>query len=103
MDLDALTKIGFSDMRLWGLRWEADGRDLVLAVELGDGTQAEVCCAWATNLRINITKGERGGPPMTWEGAIKSSSDGRHHVTFDFAGEGEVSLECNEVLVLGKP
>jgi hypothetical protein len=100
MDLSALRKIGFGDMRLWGIRWESDGRDVVLAVELGNGTRAELRCTWATNVRIDVAKGQKGGPAMTWEGSILKCTDGTNDVSFDFAGDGKLSLKCNEVFAV---
>lgn len=100
MDLSALQRIGFGDMRLWGIRWESDGRDLILTVELSNGTRAELRCTWATNVRIDLAKGQKGGPAMTWEGSIVQGSDGTHDVTFDFAADGKLSLKCNDVFAV---
>lgn len=99
MDLNALKAIGFCDMRLWAVRWEADGRDVVLAVELGDGTRAELRCTWATELVLEIGKGSQGGPPLSWDGSIVATPDGRYDVSFDFASDGDLSLQCSEVAV----
>jgi hypothetical protein len=99
MDLAALKAIGFCDMRLWAVRWESDGRDVVLAIELGDGTRADLRCTWATDVLIDIGKRGQGGSPLSWDGSIVVTGDGRHDVSFDFAGDGKLSLKCNEVLV----
>ena len=100
MDLDAVKKISFCDMRLGGIRWDSDGRDVVLAVELGSGTRVELRCTWATNVRIDLAKGKNGGPAMTWDGSIVQCADGTHEMTFDFAADGELSLKCDDVFAV---
>lgn len=99
MDLSALKAIGFCDMRLWEVRWKSDGRDVELAIELGDGTRAELRCTWATEVTLDIGMGSQGGLPMTWDGSITVTADGRHDVCFDFAGHGRLSLKCEDVIV----
>jgi hypothetical protein len=61
---------------------------------------AELRCTWATNVHIDIAKGQKGGPALSWEGSITMAADGTHEVIFDFAGDGKLSLKCNEVLAV---
>jgi hypothetical protein len=99
MDLSSLQKTGFCDVRLWGVRWESDGRDVILALELGNMTRVDLRCTWATNVHIDIARRGKGGPALSWEGSITMASDGTYDVSFDFASDGELSLRCNEVVV----
>jgi hypothetical protein len=99
VNLSDVTAMGFSDMVLWAIRWDSDGRDITLRVKLGNGTRVELCCTWATNLSCNFEKRAHGGPLMTWDGSVDTAPDGTHEVRFDFASEGQMSLKCNDVTI----
>src|SRR3954468_20286935 len=99
MDLRDVKAVGLGDMHLWAIRWESDGRDVTLRVELGNGTRVELCCTWATNLRCDFAKHARGGPLLTWAGSVEIVAGGTHEVRLDFARDGQMSLKCNDVRV----
>ena len=106
-----LTKPGMSDLKAedlgslnWGdahlsqIRWEEDGRDIVLVLRRSGGEEAELRCTWAEGLALQIEKRDQGGMALTWAGSIERLPDGRHRVELDFSGEGRLSLVCNEVV-----
>jgi hypothetical protein len=88
------------DASLKAIAWEQDGRDLAISVELPGSAQRRFVFTWVDHVQISLVQGEHGPcQPFTWDGDAKKSENGRVCVTLDFASQGRISLECNEISV----
>jgi len=95
-----VAKSSWSDANLTGLKWENDGRDLILNWARNGKSIGVLKCTWARKLKINITMGENeGGYLLTWGANINSVSDTGWILSFDFASKGEIELTCNEIFL----
>jgi hypothetical protein len=96
VDLEALQKIGFCDVNLWGFRWDVERPDVILSLGLADGTRVELRCMSARDVHIVLNKRNRNaGPALSWDGAVSAAEDGTYELAFDFAGDGALSLKCD--------
>lgn len=88
-----------SDATLVSFAWEHGGRDVALQLILGGGIARQYVFTWVDHLSIDITQRDKGpSQPLAWNGAAKKLPNGRLRVLLDFAGQGSVSLECNEIV-----
>ncbi len=79
-----------SDSSLIGLAWVRDGRDLQLAVALGDGRQVTIIYTWVAGLACELSyPHDAGGPLLTWD-VEYTASGGRHTALWDFASQGSL-------------
>jgi hypothetical protein len=104
-----VTKVDWGDVELRSLAWIEDGRDLAFHVRMpgseppSDGDRV-IVCRWAHGLVVNLTyRLGHGGFPFTWAATFTQGSDRVWSIEFDFAGEGEIHLKCNEVEVIDAP
>jgi hypothetical protein len=69
---------------------------------LGNGVLFRYTFSWVDHLRIDIKQRDNcPSQPFTWEGTAARLPSGRIQVLLDFAGQGAVSLECNEIMTDG--
>jgi hypothetical protein len=94
-----ILKLDWGDAELSTVRWEERGRDLALTFER-TASNIELRCSWADGLKLDLENPSRGGRFLTWSGVIEPQLDGRYRVRFDFGSEGQLSLTCNDVMVV---
>jgi hypothetical protein len=90
------------DATLLSLAWEQDGRDLVISLKLPEGATRRFTFTWVDQLSVSIQQQEKGpSQPFSWNGGAEPLSDGRVKVVLDFAQQGEISFQCNEIIFDG--
>jgi hypothetical protein len=90
------------DATLISFAWEQKGRDVSVQLVVGDGVLRRYTFTWVDHLRIDLQQRDNGpSQPFTWEGGVERLSSGRLRVFLDFAGQGSISLECNEIAADG--
>jgi hypothetical protein len=95
---EEIVALDWGDAHLSQVRWEDDGRDLVLVLHRSEGDQAELRCTWAEDFKLALaTAPAQGGMALTCAGSVERLPDGRHRVLLDFANAGSLSVICNEV------
>jgi hypothetical protein len=108
-----IRELGWGDASLFGFAWENDGKDLRLFLLHASLPISQLLCRWASDLRVDLTWHRpkdstderplrRGGPLLTWDGSIEPTRDGRWSVFLDFASDGEIRLECEEIVAAAK-
>jgi hypothetical protein len=100
MDNIAPDKFGpLCDVTLESFAWEQAGRDVTVQLTLGRGAVRRYTFTWADHLSVDIRQDERGtSQPFTSEGGAEKLANGRLRIWLDFAGQGSISLECNEIM-----
>jgi hypothetical protein len=90
------------DVELEAVAWTNEGRDMTFAVHFPDTPVAPnprmtLHCCWASNLRMDVTlRPNMGGRLLTWNATFERTDVG-WAVTFDFAGDGRISLRCSAI------
>jgi hypothetical protein len=90
------------DVELEGLSWTNEGRDMAFAIRFPDivavpSPRMTLHCRLASGLCVNITRRENvGGRLLTWTTMFERTDVG-WAVTFDFAADGRISLQCSEI------
>jgi hypothetical protein len=91
------------DATLVSFAWEREGRDVAIQLNLASGVLFGCAFTWVDRLRIHIKQRDSGSSqPFAWEGTATQLPSGRIQVQLDFAGQGSVSLECNEIMTDGR-
>lgn len=98
MELKAadLHSLGWGDAMLYGFVWENEGKDLRLFLRHASLPISELLCHRASDLRVDLNWDS--GPFLTWDGSIEPSQDGRWSVFLDFADDGEIRFECEQIV-----
>ena len=92
----------FSDATLTSLSWESDGRDFVIELVQPNSLTERFLFTWVDHLKICVFQNENGpSQPFAWQGKAVQLSSGRVRVVLDFASHGEISLECNNIMLGG--
>jgi hypothetical protein len=90
------------DAMLVSFTWEREGRDVSIQLILASGVLFGYTFTWVDHLRIDIKQRDNGpSQPFAWEGTATQLPNGRIQVQLDFAGQGSVSLVCNEIMTDG--
>ena len=91
-----LARMPWSDVRLYGWSWSDDGKDLTLRLSFRDTLKARMLtCRGAAGLSIDLSCDDhRGGPLLSWDGALTRREDGRWLLSIDFPSAGSLSLTC---------
>ncbi len=108
LDTAEIAGLGWCDAQFFGFRWH--GNDLCLYITLASTDIDELRCHWASDLKANVEWARpaasseenplrRGGPLLTWDGALTARDDGRWALSLDFANDGSLELECEKVTV----
>jgi hypothetical protein len=91
-----------ADATLQSIAWAQDGPHLEIGVEHGTRDR-RFRFTWVNRLNISLSQSENEPlSPMTWESNAEPRPDGRIGVIMDFAGQGKVSFECQEIDALGE-
>lgn len=102
---DQIAGMNWCDVRLGGISWIEDGRDIVLSL-LVPPTDREIrlVCRWARGLRIALEfKMDTMGGSLSWDGEVKRGADGTWDLRFDFAETGSLSLVCEGLEIFEFP
>lgn len=108
LSTEAIRDLGWGDATFHGLVWENDGKDLKLHIDHASKPVSGLTCHWASDLRVDLSWGgprsstddsplRRGGALLTWQCKIDPSMGGRWTVMLDFAGDGQVTFECERI------
>ena len=75
---------------------------LVLTLRLGDGSVRAYTFTWVSHLEIPLVQKDRGPcQPFSWEGNARRLDDERIAVAIDFASQGAIVFQCQEISVAG--
>jgi hypothetical protein len=105
MHEDHVQHAPWCDVELEALSWTNQGRDMTFAVHFADGAavpspRMTLHCRWASGLRMDVTRREdAGGRLLTWNATFERTDVG-WAVSFDFAGDGDISLACSAIELL---
>lgn len=99
MEPGEISALGWCDIHLESIVWEREGRDLLFHLLLPHQQSATsrhrvLSCRWAEGVEIRLSV---AGRPLTWDASFTRLGDGRWSVLLDFAGSGEIRLQCAEV------
>jgi hypothetical protein len=86
------------DATLLSVAWAQDGRDLVITLDLADGRTRRFTFMWVDHLSVSLQQ-QKNGPsqPLSWDGRAEVLPHGCIKVFLDFANQGEISFECNDI------
>jgi hypothetical protein len=85
-----LHDLAWSDCSLIGQTWVSDGRDLELAVRMGDGRRMVILFTWVAGLACELTYPENeGGAPLSWD-VTYTQADSRWAALWDFGNRGSL-------------
>jgi len=93
---------GIGDARVRSISWRED--DLVIELVLPPGRPETpsliLCCRNACNVRIDMDFGEYIGSPLLFDTEVEPIDNRGWAIRFEFgnAPEGEISLQCTEVV-----
>jgi len=88
------------DIELTEIAWLNDGRDLLFRWQCPNNIRRTLTCFWASAIKIDLISADNElGYPFTWYAEIRQSSTGEWKILFDFASKGDISLQCNELLL----
>jgi hypothetical protein len=99
MTEEQAAQMNWCDISLVGISWVENGRDVILQLILpSSGSEVDLVCRWAQRLHVALEFGDNsGGSPLSWDAAVKRRDDHAWEIAFDFAGDGSVSLVCQEL------
>ncbi len=94
------------DATLQSVAWVDSGADvpppLMVTLKLCGGNVLAYTFTWVSHLRISLAQKERGFcQPFSWECSARRLEDGRVDVLFDFAGNGAITFQCQDICVPG--
>jgi hypothetical protein len=99
--MDTLPPEGFGpicDATLVAFAWERDGFDLTIELAMQEGAR-RYNFTWVDHLSISIQQQPKGpSQPLSWEGNAERLPGGRLSVLLDFADQGAISFECNDIM-----
>lgn len=84
------------------LAWENDGGDLVIQLALAGGATRRFTFTWVDRLSVSIVQQPEGpSQPFSWDGNAERLPGGRVKVILDFAHQGAITFECQEIMADG--
>ena len=86
--------LDWGDARLRGFLWEEGGTHLRLFLEHASRPVRSLLSHWVTDLRV---PGRWLHPLLSWSARIEPTPAGRWLVSIDFASDGVLSLECEQI------
>src|SRR4051794_7153289 len=94
------------DATLQAVAWVDGGPDmpppLVLTLRLSNHTVVAYTFTWVSHLKVSLVQEARGlCQPFTWSTEARRLEDGRLAITFDFAGNGEIAFQCEDIRIPG--
>ena len=96
---ETITQFALNDAHLAAFRWESEGQDVALDLQLADGQTATLRCTWASAVDLQLSWPQNsGGMPLSWQCDCEQKGD-KWALAIDFAANGHVRLECNEARI----
>lgn len=89
------------DASLVSIAWEPAGPHLTIQLILGNGVARRFSFTWVNELRISIQQDRGTSQPLSWDGSAEQLPKDRIKVLIDFGQQGEISFECEQIMVDG--
>ena len=89
--------MALGDVSLVSIEWKGENAPNLLIVLRRTTVSASLLFTWVNDLHINLDL-RRSFSAFTWEVEFSRNTDGRWHVLFDFAHDGEIQFACQDII-----